>query len=228
MRDIIVSIALKLGLYHLLVDIATAYNQRKLAKAFHRYGLETIIQADEALRSVGVNMFFAFGTLLGSHREKDFIAHDCDLDVGLLYEDRPENIDEVMARFGFKKKRQFYVKQTGLITEEQYEYKGVQIDIFYYFVAEDDKMFCYGARRHEHKEWKEANASDGFPSVLWYCPKTDFVEREFKGHLFWSPRNIEGWLTSLYGQNYMTPIRNWTDQDSKTDIVYHTERLYRR
>ncbi|KGN82187.1 hypothetical protein HW49_03190 [Porphyromonadaceae bacterium COT-184 OH4590] len=228
MRDLLVKIALKLGIYKQLVEINTAYSARKKSKSFHKYGLETLIQADKAFRLINVKMFLCFGTLLGAYREKNFIDHDCDLDVGVFANQRPDNLDEIMEKFGFRHKRQFYVKQTGIITEDQYEYKGVQIDIFYYFEKDNGDVYCYGARRHEYKEWKEANRTDGFPSVLWRCPATTFSEQEFLGHKFFMPDNIKNWLTSLYGATYMTPIKNWTDKDSKTDIIYHTERLYRR
>lgn len=227
MRDFLVKLSMKLGFYKLLIKVGTRIRTRKMAKAFHKYGLETLLQADKAMRSVDAKMFLAYGTLLGAFRDKNFIAHDFDLDVGVLNSQRPGNMEEIMKNFGFTHKRQFYVKETGRITEDQFEYKGVQIDFFYYFEREDS-VYCYLASAHETKEWKEANRTDGFPCMLFPCPKTDFVEKDFLGEKLYMPEKTSEWLIKLYGDNFMIPIKNWSDKNRKNYAEKHDERLYRR
>lgn len=227
MRDCIVAIAQKLGLYHALVKLLTKWENKKMAKRFLKYGLETLVQANKAFESCGAHMFFAFGTLLGAFREKNFIPYDFDLDVGILSSERPENMDEIMASYGFSKKRQFYVKETGRITEDQYEYKGVQIDVFYQFEKDEHTIYSYVGRRHETKEWKEANQTDGFPCVIWEYEKSELKKTEFLGSQFYMPVKTEQWLRTIYGDDFMTPIRDKSAANLPTSPI-HSERLYRR
>ena len=42
------------------------------------------------------------------------------------------------------------------------------------------------------------------------------------------PTNTAQWLEDIYGASYMTPIKNWSEFDQKTRIVFHNERTYRR
>lgn len=228
MRDIAVKIAMKLGIYHWLVKQLTKWNERKMRKVMKRYGFETLCRADEAVRSFGGRLFLDFGTLLGAYREKNFIAHDADLDVGLLANERPENMAALMAQFGFRHTRQFYNKETQFVTEDQFEYKGMQIDFFYYFDYSETHIGCYAARRHETKEWKEANATDGFPCVIWPSVKTSFTEKDFLGRKFFMPDAAATWLEDVYGEDFMTPVKAWTDKGRKTTIVKSNDRLYRR
>ena len=232
MRDFIVKQALKLGLYETLMNVSDYFTHIKANRLFRKYGLETLVQADKAFGSVNIQMFLNFGTLLGAYRDKGFIPFDFDLDVGVMARQRPENLDEIMQAYGFVKKKQLYIQETGRITEDQYLYKGLQIDVFYFF--EDEIMsapncfYCYVARRHETKEWKEANRTDGFPCVLWPCEKTEFSQTDFLGHKFYVPNATKEWLSGIYGSDFMTPIKNWTVGERNTKIIHHTERLYRR
>jgi hypothetical protein len=226
-RKIAVWITHKIGLYKFGVKIDTKFAERRQNKAFKQYGLEALVQADKALRSVNSFVFMDFGTLLGAYRNKNFIPYDCDLDVGILAESVPENLSELLENYGFKHEKQFYVKETEKIVEDVYSYKGIHIDFFVYYTAGED-MYCYLASRHEHKTWQEANRTDGFPCRLAWVPATGFSEIEFLGHNFFAPDKTPQWLEDKYGTSYMTPIKNWSESARPARVKFHTERLYRR
>lgn len=227
-RRSVVKIATKTGLYKLGVKLDTKIQERKMKKVFSKYGLETLVKADEALRSVNIEMFLTFGTLLGAYRNKQFIPYDCDLDVGILANSYSGTVCDILKDYGFSLKRQFFIKETNTITEEQYEYKGCQIDIFYYFELDESAIFAYAARRHETKDWRDANETDGFPCVMWPCTKSDFVDTTFLGYSFYMPKKADLWCKEIYGEDFMTPVKNWTVGERKTRMIKSDIRLYRR
>lgn len=226
-REKLVNLSQRIGLYQQAVKIDTALRNARLKRNFRRHGLEALVQADRALRSVGSFVFLDFGTLLGAYRDKTFIPYDFDLDVGILCEKRPDNLPEIMQSFGFKHLKQNYVGGTGRIVEDVFSYKGVQIDFFVYF-EQGDELYCYIGRRHESKPAAEANATDGFPTRLSWVTDKGFHETTFLGHRFFVPTNTAQWLEDIYGASYMTPIKNWSEFGQKTRIAFHNERTYRR
>ena len=75
MRQLLVRIAMKLGVYKWCVDVDTNLRERRIARAFRKYGLETMREADKAVSSFGGHLILYYGTLLGAIREHGFIPH---------------------------------------------------------------------------------------------------------------------------------------------------------
>lgn len=226
MRDLVVKILVRLGLYKPVVNIINRVKETFQAHRVRRLGLETLREANEACEEANVIMFPTFGTLLGAIREKGFISYDFDLDVGVAPDLKPEMIHETMQRHGFALTKQTYIHEVG-ITEETYHRKQVGVDFFYYF-AEGNDWYAYCPRKHEYKDWKEANISDGFPVARSYVPKSDFEKIDFLGIQINVPVKAHEWLKDIYSDSYMTPIKNWTSKGCKTRIIPTKERCYRR
>lgn len=229
LRKCLAPIAVRLGLYKQIVKIDTHFKNKKAARCFRRYGLETLQKADEALSGVGCHMVLYFGTLLGAIREKGFIPYDYDLDVALPIEERPDNIVSLMKQYGFEHDCQQYIKSTGRIVFDRFCYHGTNLDIDYIFSDRTDgKMYTYAVRRHETKEWREANETDGFPCDIWPLVKSGFIRTNFLGLNLYIPEMSHQWMRDIYGETYMTPIRSWDSKNQKTAMEHSTERAYRR
>ena len=227
LREQLVKISIKLGIYQQMMKIDNRMQMRKQNKAFAQYGLETLEKAGQVAKSCNCRLFLAFGTLLGAYRNKGFIPYDCDLDTAMLASERTDAFVAAMEAAGLRHIRQYYVKATGRVCEDKFDYKGVHIDVHYYYKDEQGNLFCDLCMPHETKDWRSANASDGFPAIIRTCPDTTFSEKEFLGLQCYMPDNTEAWLKALYGEHFMTPDPKWSMGDNKKRAQTRGERLYR-
>lgn len=228
MRELLVKVSEFLGLYKYAMKLDNRWQMHRQNKAFARYGLETLAAAEAAANDMGCKLFLAFGSLLGAYREKGFIPFDCDLDTGMLASERSEAFVKSMESHGLKLLRQYYVKSTGRVCEEKFEYKGVHLDVHYFYTNEQGDLYCDLCIPHETKPWREANATDGFPAIVRTVPCTTFSQHDFLGVNVYLPDRVVDWLTTLYGEHFMTPDPKWSMDDHKKRSVLSPDRLYRR
>ena len=227
MRDFLVKILLICGLYRPMIKIINQIKFKQQVHKMRKNGLEMLSMADKAFNSMGVKAFLSFGTLLGAYRDKGFIAYDPDVDLGVLDTNLPDNMVEIMAKYGFHLHKQNLIPTTGKVIEDTYIYKGIHLDVFHYF-EENDDFYTLVAQLHETKDWKEANDTDGFPCEKVSVIKTDFHRQPFMGIEVYMPIKTHEWLVDMYSETYMTPIKNWSEEEYKTRRTKSTERSYRK
>jgi phosphorylcholine metabolism protein LicD len=228
-RKILVFITRKIGIYKYATKLESHVKKRQRKKAFDRYALEALIQADKAFKTMDAWFFLDFGTLLGAYRNKNFIPHDDDLDVAILCETKPQDMKKVLQQYGFKFENSHVVKDSNKTVVETYYYKGVCLDFFIYY-KESTEIYAYIPQAHETKDSKKANMTDGFPTIIHRIEVTEFSEMKFLDHDFYVPANTSQWLESIYGKSYMTPVKNFHHTENLSDptikLFPHTERVY--
>lgn len=227
MRDFIVKILLRLGLYRPMIAFINQIKFKQQVRKMRKNGLEMLQMADQAFTSMGVQAFLTFGTLLGAYRDKGFITYDPDVDLGVIDGNLPKNMYEVMAKHGFQLCKQNIIYETNQVIEDTYIYKGIHLDVFHYF-EEGGDYYTLVAQLHETKDWKEANATDGFPCEKVSVVKTDFQRQNFMNIEVYMPIKTHEWLVDMYSESYMTPIKNWSENDHKTRRSKSTKRSYRK
>ena len=227
MRDLVVKILISLHLYQPMIKFINQIKFKLQVRKMRKNGLEMLQMADKAFTSMGVQAFLTFGTLLGAYRDKRFIAYDPDVDLGVIDATLPNNMTEVMGKYGFELCKQNIIPETNKVIEDTYIYKGIHLDIFHYF-EEDEDYYTFVAQLHETKDWKEANATDGFPCEKVTVVKSEFQRKDFMGLEVYMPVKTHEWLVDMYSDSYMTPIKNWSEDDYKTRRTKATERSYRK
>ena len=141
--------------------------------------------------------------------------------------ERPANMLDYMRENGFRLVRQFYIKEDGWISVEQFEYNGVPVDFYYFFEKDEDTVAVIVPFKHEYKDWKEANDTDGFPSQIITAEKTAFSRQDFMGIQFYMPDKAASWLAGFYGDDFMTPVKNWAIDKRETTRRPYPVRQYR-
>ena len=148
---------------------------------------KNLLMFSEILDKHDIIHFLAFGTLLGAYRDKEFILHDYDIDIGMFKRDfkRMEKIFRELAENGF-----FVIRYSpnliSLMKDSEY------IDI--YFFAEIKYLF--------KKIW----TCDNY--IIPSRHMVRFDRLQFKGKEFFIPTDPENLFVFYYGENWKTPIKN--------------------
>ena len=171
----------------------------------------------EVMNNNGFKYWLEFGSLLGAIREKGLIPHDCDFDVAMFIEDRDEKMEESLVESGFHLIRRARLI-SGEIIEETYKYKTAHIDIFYAY-KEGGKVKVYSHQTFDNLSPSECIKRHGGLQVYEYClTGFDLISYEFLGINVGIPGNYHSHLVEVYGQDYMIPNKNWSEDSCSIRI----------
>ncbi|QTD64342.1 LicD family protein [Acinetobacter towneri] len=193
-------------------DVYVKYRRNKL---FLSNGRKVLLDFDKAMKEVGIEYWLFFGTLLGAYREKSFIGHDFDIDVGLFQKSYTIEMESILVRNGFRKKREFLIDDGKFGREETYEKDGVSIDLFY-FSRSNTTFFCH-LFDNKDKQGVAINVENngGYIVRELSYPYKGFSNLIFLGKDFMVPTNVHEILVCDYGVNYMTPDPNYIGGERK-------------
>lgn len=191
------------------------YCEQKQIRLFHQHGLEALTLFDKCMNDNGYKYSLAFGTLLGAVREHDFIAHDFDIDLAMWIDDYSPKLLDDLKKNGIKHKYAYTIENGRIGKEDTFIYKGVQLDIFYFYKDEDGRVYCNDfVTFPDSTSKKDSIKKHGglLPRKL-FLPLGDKLETvDFKGLKLSIPSNYHELLSFRYGENYMTPIPGWRPQ----------------
>jgi len=193
-------------------------NRAKAAKQqenLHKNGGDVLTVLKKAFDELGIEWFLAYGTLLGACREKNFISHDLDIDIGLFFDDYGTYIEETLKRHGFEKKHKFVVDDGEFAVEETYIYHDVGIDFFYFKII-DEKLVGYSFTNEQGLSWDMTVQKHGGLLVKEFIfPYEGLEEMEFLGNIYPVPKDPHRHLAVHYGDNYMIKDNNWNPSKNK-------------
>lgn len=174
---------------------------RRANKAFLANGNEVLLLAKKALDEVGVHFWLDFGTLLGIYRDGKLIGHDTDIDLAVLLNDHSPKIAQSLQKHGFKMKRRYEI-EGGAGMEENFKYRQVNLDIFYY-TQKEGRNICHLFPLDEN---------ENFVVRELYTTNSGFSTIDFLGHTFNIPGDPDLRLRETYG-DYTIPDSKWYTPD---------------
>ena len=189
---------------------------RKQARLMKLYGEAILIILNEICTFCNKHIWLEFGTLLGAYREKSFIRHDYDMDLGMYADEYDAVFEENLIKKGFTKKHHFvqYRGQEKFLTEVTWEYEGFYVDILLCIRDNNNRhIFCYGKK-------DETTFSQNKWEVLDYTlPDAYPFEKVYINNVMCqAPANVVECLKKYYGDNFMTPDKSSSATD-KTERV---------
>ena len=154
--------------------------------------------------NLGIDYFICFGTLLGAIREKDFIKHDDDLEMGVFSDQYDENLFRSFEKIGFVREYRYsmngnYMPNEGFV--EKYSNGVIHFDLFV-FTRSRGNLWCWSYLRDESNTLNAIKLS-------W---KDNGLERiPFQGLDVPVPVNAPTFLEALYGKTWNIPCVFWED-----------------
>ena len=149
--------------------------------------------AVQALEAAGVTAWLTDGTLLGAIRERGFIEHDQDMDLGaMITEYTPAALHELDAA-GFTIRKTLGTKARGL--EHKLARDGFHLDIFWHYDSKGGGVW--------HAAWDKGR-------MLRFDYTRLVLERlAFLGREYWAPSPPRLHLVQKYGPDWRTPDPEW-------------------
>ena len=185
-------------------------NPRRIARR-RRYGVPAIKAFHAAMQDAGIPWTPVYGTLLGAIREKGFIKHDDDLDIGVWNDSLPgglDNLHDARLRHGFQFRHRFLVDGGEFAREETWTWKGLHVDIFFFDTVKD--QICKGYMFYPFQgcsNFRESNAAHGGLRVVEFeVPLShETVMVPFEDTEVPITKSAEGFVVARYGLDWRIP-----------------------
>ena len=197
----------------------------KLERAkLKKEGKKALLEIKKVFKDLNIEWFLVYGTLLGAYREKDFISHDIDIDIGVFFEDFNKNIEKKFLEYGFIKKNSFEVDNGKFAIQEVYLYNGLYIDVFY-FKKEKNSLIGYGFINENGLSWDNTIKKYGGLLVRELIfPYEGLEVYNFLGVDCKIPKNPKKHLSSHYGENFMDKDARW-DPSKVKNVRYLKDKI---
>ncbi len=177
----------------------------KKRDAIQKNGITIIALVHRLLKEIGIDSFADFGTMLGIIREGKLLAHDIDIDMGVIVKDKID-LDRIrlhLEKFGFRIWRQYFYGD--MIVEESYHFCNIKIDLNYYKISDTDSKTWLFYRE------PDVEYNDNLRNIveMTYSPIKEFTTVELAGEEICIPANAEQLLVEKYGPTWRTPDKGW-------------------
>ena len=180
-----------------------------------KIALNNLIEITNILKKYNIKHWLTDGTLLGLYRDKDFISHDKDTDIGV-------DFDTFTVDCFLELKNNFNIKHIFGYVEDSFEIalekNGVKTDLFFFY--KKDKSYYHSA----FSEWR----TDSYRRIDYIYDFFDIKSTIFLNNNFNIPSDPLKFIITKYGEDWNIPNSNWSYDYSpknhiKTDIWINRE-----
>lgn len=152
-----------------------------------------LVDAVRALEAVGVTSWLTDGTLLGAIRERAFILHDADMDLGAMITEYHPDVIPALVVAGFRLRKTHGRVDCGL--EHKLCKDGFNLDIFWYYDTPEGGVV--------------SSAYDSAGRIEFVYDRLVLARLRLLGHVFWAPTPPRLHLVQKYGPAWRTPVVDW-------------------
>lgn len=194
-------------------DVETKLHNKSL-KFNKLSAILNLVDIRDVLEDFNIDYWLTDGTLLGLYRQGDFISHDMDTDIGVLYDTfNPIVIQKIIER-GFSIHKTYGVLDNGF--EIAFIRNNVKTDLFFFY--KNDKILW-------HSAWYSEDDIN-FKMIKYEYMNFEISKNYFYGYQFNTPIKIEEYIVRKYGNDWNIPNSNWDWKFSpknhiKTNISYN-------
>lgn len=165
---------------------------------------ECLLDMKKILNENDQEFFLVYGTLLGQHRENQFIEHDNDIDIGIFSNKFNPDIKNKIVN----SKKFTFLHDFGKL-EDSYEctfthINGISIDIFIHYLIKENHYYAPSftgicdSKKTGYCKW--SHHINGLKKI------------KFMGEEYNIPINTAAYLEEIYGKDYMIPRKfNYVD-----------------
>ena len=191
---------------HKIYRLWAVPRRRKLLK---KNGPEVLKDLAAIFKKYNIPAFAAYGTMLGFVRDHGFIAHDDDMDIGVMPGAwTPQKVLKVLLEKEKGFKILFIFKFRDKVTEFKVEYKHIPIDFFFYEETANEFL----SHLYFFVDGIDYPSSNANSMKIVHTPKFKGIEciRIFDVE-FPVLKDPERVLTALYGEGWRVPDKGWHD-----------------
>ena len=142
--------------------------------------------------AAGVPVWMQDGTLLGAVREGRTLAHDRDMDLGLMSERYKPEADKRLLEAGFQNLGNYNAPTRHY--HQKWSKDGIRFCVFHYYREPDGRIY-HGIKRMDY--------------VFVYPREFEIRRIPIGGELIPAPHPPEEWLEIKYGADWRTPVKVW-------------------
>jgi len=176
-------------------------------KNLHKKGADLMNLLTDQLQKTDLQVFCAFGTMLGFVRDGGFIQHDCDIDMGILAGEgfSWEQLENELKKIGMRKVK--YFTCDDVVTEQTYRMNGISVDFFRYTMLDNDQMGANIYYKLDGAVYESENVYDVRRRPV--SRIENISVKSINGVRVLLPEHCEMYLQENYGSGWRVPDPNY-------------------
>lgn len=162
--------------------------------------VDNLVELDAILRKHKISYWLQDGTLLGYIRDKNFIPHDNDIDLGIRWCDFTQAAFKDIVDAGFEFRSSHGRLEESLVIN--FRNRGIPVDIYFWYL--DGDRFYHTAAYGKARKYR----------VDFSYKEFGVKEIEYFNHKFFIPEDPVYFVETKYGKDWRDPKPVWDSNEN--------------